>query len=127
MYSKMMVWGGAAIVGLSLILSACGGATATPDPVKPDPPAAITSTTIGINGFTYAPADITIKVGSDVTFPAEGFHPLKGVTSEADNPIPATSTATIKVTFSKVGKFTYFCQNHGTSTSGMKGTVTVTN
>ena len=127
-----MIWGGAAIVGLSLILSACGGATTTPDPVKPDPvkpdpPAAITSTTISINGFTYAPADITIKVGSDVTLPAEGIHPLKGVTSEADSPIPATSTTPVKVTFSKVGKFTYFCQNHGSSAGGMKGTVTVTN
>jgi plastocyanin len=128
MQSKMMIWGGTAIVGLSLILSACGGANTTDpgktDPGKTDPG---TFTPPAISGFTYVPADVTIKVGTEITLPGDPGHPLKGVTSEVDNPIPATSVAPVKVTFNKVGKFTYFCQFHGTSAGGMKGTVTVTN
>ncbi len=123
MRSNMMIFGGTAVLGLSLILAACNNATTTPidNGTKFTPPA--------INGatFTYVPADVTIKVGTEITLPAETGHPLKGVTSEVDNPIPALSTAPVKVTFNKVGKFTFHCQFHGTATTGMKGTVTVTN
>jgi plastocyanin len=118
MQSKMMIWGGASILGLSLILAACN--TPTIDTGN-------TFTPPAINGFTYVPANVTVKVGTEVTLPAETGHPLKGVTSEADNPIPATSTAPVKVTFNKVGTFTFHCQFHGSPTIGMKGTVTVTN
>jgi plastocyanin len=123
MQSKMMVFAGTAVLGLSLVLAACNNGTTTPiDTGKTFTPPAIN----GAN-FTYVPADVTIKVGTEITLPAEVGHPLKGVTSEVDNPIPATSTAPVKVTFNKVGKFTFHCQFHGSPSGGMRGTVTVTN
>jgi plastocyanin len=121
--NKAAVLGGTVILGLSLILAACNTGTTTPIDTGTTfiPPA--------INGanFTYVPANVTIKVGTEITLPAESGHPLKGVTSEVDNPIPATSTAPVKVTFNKVGVFTFHCQFHGSPTGGMKGTITVTN
>ena len=121
MRSNMMIFGGTAVLGLSLVLAACNNNTTPPV----DTGGGVTVP--AISGFTYVPADITIKVGTEITLPAEPGHPLKGVTSEADNPIPALSTAPVKVTFNKVGKFTFHCQFHGTATTGMKDTVTVTN
>jgi plastocyanin len=118
---KIAIFGGTTILGLSLILAACN------NPTTPPTTDGGTFTPPVISGFTYAPADVTVKVGTEITLPAESSHPLKGVTSEVDNPIPATSLAPVKVTFNKVGKFTYFCQIHGSATGGMKGTVTVTN
>jgi plastocyanin len=119
--NKVAIFGGTAILGLSLVLAACNNAT-TPDPGNTFIPPAIN----GAN-FTYVPSDVTIKVGTEITLPAESGHPLKGVITEADNPIPATSTTPVKVKFNKVGKFTFYCQFHGTPTGGMKGTVTVEN
>jgi plastocyanin len=117
--NKVAIFGGSVILGLSLILASCNpGPGPIVDPVPNN---------IAISGFTYVPANVTIKVGTEITLPAETGHPLKGVTTEADNPIPATSTAPVKVTFNKVGTFTFHCQFHGTPTGGMKGTVTVTN
>jgi plastocyanin len=121
MQSKMMIWGGATILGLSLILAACNNNT---PPV--DTGGGVTSP--AIVGTTYVPADITIKVGTEITLPAEDGHPLRNIPAETDTPIPEFSVKAVKVKFDKVGKFTYFCQVHGRSgTGGMKGTITVTN
>jgi plastocyanin len=136
MKSKMMVWGGAAIVGLSLILSACGGGTATTDPiktdpvktdpVKTDPVATVTSTAVTISGFVYGPKVSTVKVGSDITFTANGSHPLVGIEEGNSNPIPASETKSdLKVTFTKAGTYKFICQFH--VGLGMNGTVIVTN
>ena len=121
MQSKMMIWGGASILGLSLILAACNNNAAPPVDTGGGvtPPAIV--------GFTYVPADITIKVGTEITLPADGNHPLRGVPSETGTPIPDVSTASVKITFNQVGKFTFFCERHGLPNSGMKGTITVTN
>jgi plastocyanin len=116
--NKAAVFGGTVILGLSLILAACN---------TPPIDTGNTFTPPAISGFTYVPADVTVKVGTEITLPAEAIHPLKGNTAETDNPIPARSVAAVKVKFDKVGKFTFFCENHGTATGGMKGTVTVTN
>jgi plastocyanin len=122
--NTVAIFGGTAILGLSLILAACNNATTTP-PV--DTGGTVTPPAInGINN-TYVPANVTIKVGTEITLPAEAGHPLKGVTTEADNPIPETSAAPVKVIFKKIGTFTFHCQFHGSPNGGMKGTVTVTN
>ena len=120
MQSKMMIWGGATILGLSILAACNNGATPPVDTGSGFTPPAI-------SGFTYVPANIEIKIGTEITLPAEPGHPLVGVTSEADNPIPARSTAPVKVTFNKVGTYTFHCEFHGTATTGMKGTVTVKN
>jgi plastocyanin len=121
MQSKMMVGIGTAVVALSFVLSACGGNTT--EPIKTD---AITSTTISINGFTYNPKTSTIKVGSDITFPAGADHPLVGLDEGNTNPIPAAETkAALKVTFTKAGTYKFKCQFH--DGIGMNGTITVTN
>jgi plastocyanin len=130
MQSKMMIWGGTAIVGLSLILSACGGANTTDpgktDPVKTDPVTTITSTTITISGFVYGPKVSTVKVGSDITFTANSSHPLVGIDEGNNNPIPASETkADLKVTFTKAGTYKFKCQFH--DGINMNGTIIVTN
>jgi plastocyanin len=131
MKSKMMVWGGTAILGLSLILSACGGGTTTTDPVKTDPVktdpvTSVTSTTITISDLVYGPKVSTIKVGSDITFPANSTHPLVGIDEGNSNPIPAAeTTSAVKVTFTKAGTYKFKCVRH--DGFGMNGTVTVTN
>ena len=124
MQSKMMVGLGTAVVALSFILSACGGNTT--EPVKTDPVTAITSTTLSINGFTYNPKISTVKVGSDITFPATADHPLVGLDEGNSNPIPAAETTSpLKITFTKAGTFKFKCIRH--DGLGMNGTITVTN
>ena len=129
MQSKMMVGIGTAVVALSFVLSACGGnttETVKPDPVKIDPVPVITSTTISINGFNYTPKTSTVKVGSDITFPATAEHPLVGIEEGNSNPIPTAETkAALKVTFTKAGTYKFKCQFH--DGFGMNGTITVTN
>ena len=130
MKSKMMVWGGAAIVGLSLILSACGGGTATTDPVKTDPvktDPTLTTASVAINGFAYVAKNTSVKVGTEVTIAAESGHPLIGIDEGNSNLIPATvSTSPVKVTFTKAGTYKFKCQFHNTS-NDMNGTIIVTN
>jgi plastocyanin len=124
MQSKMMVGLGTAVVALSFVLSACGGGTT--ESVKTDPVTAITSTSLSINGFNYSPKTTTIKVGSDITFPATADHPLVGLDEGNSNPIPtAESIVPQKITFTKTGTFKFKCIRH--DGLGMNGTITVTN
>jgi plastocyanin len=126
MQSKMMIWGGAAILGLSLTLAACNNDVKTPIDTGGTIivcPATIKTTA----SLTYDPPACTAKVGQQISIEASGFHPLKGAT--VGGPIDTTTAATSTVTFTvdKAGKLEFFCQNHGSATSGMKGTITFAN
>jgi plastocyanin len=124
MQSKMMVGFGTAILALSFVLSACGGNTT--ETVKTDPAPGITSTVLSINGFEYSPKTSTVKVGSDITFPASASHPLVGLDEGNSNPIPtAEATSSQKITFTKAGIYKFKCRIH--DGLGMNGTITVTN
>ncbi|MES2124782.1 MAG: plastocyanin/azurin family copper-binding protein [Gemmatimonadota bacterium] len=74
------------------------------------------------------PATVTVPVGTTVSFVWEnGFHDLvptgtptfAGVTSATDPP------KTYQVTFTSPGTYRFYCSVHGTTTTGMRGTVIV--
>lgn len=77
--------------------------------------------TVGIDGFSYTPAAVTIQPGQTVAIAATAFHPLAvdanaGIGCEVD----------CNVTFLSAGSYGYFCVNHGGPGGvGMAGTVTV--
>jgi plastocyanin len=120
------------IGGLVMLLNACGPTTPVTPPAPPPPagtacPTAPESVTAGIGGNVYAPASCTVKVGTSVNIQASGFHPLASVSNNWPAPILGATTAQT-VTFTAAGTYTYKCTNHGASgTSGMIGTITVTN
>lgn len=81
-------------------------------------------------GFDYTPKCLKVKKGTVVTFSGNSaVHPLRPFTAKGTlpNPIPSTADASVAVTFSAVGAYGYFCQNHGGdgSTAGMVGAVYV--
>lgn len=77
--------------------------------------------TVGIDGFSYTPAAVTIQPGQTVAIAATAFHPLAvdantGIGCEVD----------CNVTFLSAGSYGYFCVNHGGPGGvGMAGTVTL--
>jgi plastocyanin len=106
----------ALVIGLGLVLAACAGSVMS---------GVSSPTSVAINGFTYVQANLTVKVGTDVTIAAVGSHPLVGVEEGNNNPIPTTvSTVPVTVKFSKAGTYRYQCQEH--DGLGMVGTITVT-
>lgn len=76
---------------------------------------------VGINGFTYSPANVTIEAGQTVAFEATAFHPFT-----LDDAPGIVCTTDCNVHFPSVGEFGFYCDNHGSSGgAGMAGTVTV--
>lgn len=74
---------------------------------------------IGISGFTYTPATITIEAGETLDFAASGFHPLKF------DDFALACTENCQVSFRSAGSYGFHCSNHGGPGTGMAGTVTV--
>lgn len=91
----------------------------------------VTSYTVNISGFTYAPASLTVAVGDVVTIMATGNHPLLEVSQTTWNSNgntalsggfgPVTTAYTFTVT--STNTIYYVCQNH--AGSGMKGQINV--
>jgi plastocyanin len=77
----------------------------------------------GSQGFTYSPAQTTVRVGQTVTWKGDfASHPLES----SDSLWTMVNTGTeFSHTFSAPGTYEYFCKAHGTETSGMKGQITV--
>jgi plastocyanin len=124
--NKAAVFGGTAILGLSLILAACNNDVKTPIDTGGTSivcPATIKTTA----SLTYDPPACTAKVGQQISIEASGVHPLKGATSGGPIDTVTGATSTVTFTVDKVGKLEFFCQNHGVASGGMKGTITVTN
>lgn len=77
---------------------------------------------VGIDGFTYTPANVSIQAGETVSFVATGFHPLA-----LDDSTTITCSEDCNVTFLTAGTYGFYCDNHGgPGGAGMAGTVTVT-
>lgn len=100
--------------------------------------AANTNVTVGPGGTdTFSPANVTVNAGDTVTFTYAGgtmphnvtsdglFRCAKGCDSSGGNGNATTSSWTSVVTFNTAGTYNYYCEIHGTPTSGMHGTVTV--
>ncbi|WP_164891015.1 T9SS type A sorting domain-containing protein [Botryobacter ruber] len=84
--------------------------------------------TIQVADFQYNPSTLNINVGDRVIWQWQsGDHPTQSDSSPAawaTFPIN-TESRTFTHTFTAAGTYPYHCQLHGTPTSGMRGTITV--
>jgi plastocyanin len=84
--------------------------------------------TIGGGGIAFSPAAVTIDPGQPVcwTWSGGSEHTVKGDDGSFTSGPPATS-GTFQRTFNTPGTYGYYCQVHGSTTGGMRGTVVVRN
>jgi plastocyanin len=113
------------------------GATATGDTPAPPPPPPPTSTvTIQLltsGGNRFEPANVTIPVGTTVTWTwVGGFHDVSSAGSPGfpGSGAPVSAPHSYSQTFGRPGTYKYFCSVHGNSASdgsvsGMSGTIVV--
>jgi plastocyanin len=115
----------------ALALAGCGGSddSSSSQATPATGPGAAASPSGGaeavtIKEYEYAPADLTVPVGTTVEFTNEDSTPHTATSKEAgvfeSGPIDTGKTGTIKL--EKPGTFTYYCVFH----PFMKGTITVT-
>jgi plastocyanin len=87
------------------------------------------SAAIKLVNFKFTPAQLTVKVGTTVVWTSEDNVPHT-VTAD-DGSFDSGNLKkgdSFKFTFTKAGKFPYYCAYHGTAGGGgMSGTITVTN
>src|SRR6185436_11764856 len=79
-------------------------------------------------GDRFAPANVTIPVGTTVTWRwVSGFHNVVPTGSPAftGSGSPVSAPSTFSQTFNSPGTYLYFCVVHGTPTTGMRGTIEV--
>jgi plastocyanin len=126
----------AAVVGAGVLtLSACnGGAKAADDPgmtmamnatptassapvVVKDGPAAVT-----ITGFAFAPAALSVPVGTKVTWTNQDEEPHTVIGSGLHSAVLGNAGSSYSYTFTRTGTYDYNCSIH----PFMHGTVTVT-
>ena len=95
------------------------------------PAAADDETVQATNANVFAPASVTIDVDDTVTWDWTGANVAKEhtVTASSSNwTIDDTLTfgaQTTTFTFEEPGVYTYYCNNHGSATDGMRGSVKV--
>jgi plastocyanin len=131
-------------VMLAVAVSACGGSSDVTTPSNggqgsnPPPPAGTTKVTI--QDFSYAPAAVTIKVGSTVQWTNKGpsAHTTvsdagawnSGVLRSPGGNDPyggGSAGGSFSFTFTQAGTYSYHCSLHPPSSfPGFTGTVTVT-
>lgn len=78
------------------------------------PAAPATTNAVTIQGFAYAPATLTVKVGSTVTWTNQDQDPHT-VTSEDGGPLHSptlTNGQSFRYTFTTPGHFDYLCSVH---------------
>jgi plastocyanin len=86
-------------------------------------PAAVTGDQVSIDNFAFAPATLTVKVGSTVTWTNHDEEPHTVAATDGSFHSPGMGTgATFSHTFPNAGKFDYVCSIHPM----MHGTVVVT-
>jgi plastocyanin len=107
-----------------------GGGSATASAAAPsatgsptEPPAPVGPNAVSINNFAFAPATLTVPVGTTVTWTNHDEEPHTVVANDGSFHSPSLGTnATFSYTFSTAGTFAYICSIH----PFMHGTVVVT-
>jgi plastocyanin len=127
---------GGLILSLALIAAACSSGGATSAPSSAPTTAASTSASaapsggggtaaasVSIKDFSFAPADLTARVGQEITWTNTGnvSHTVTFDSGGADSG-SLSAGATFSHTFDAPGTFTYHCSIH----SSMQATITVT-
>jgi plastocyanin len=113
---------------------AMGGSKDYDDPTDggdPNPPAACAGVQakIAINGggMSFSPSTMTIDAGQPVCWSWSGTSTQHSIKAD-DNSFtsgPPDNSGTFQRTFSTPGTFGYYCQVHGSTTGGMRGTIVV--
>ena len=86
-------------------------------------PAAVAGDQVSIDNFAFAPATLTVKAGSTVTWTNHDEEPHTVAANDGSFHSPGMGTgATFSHTFPTAGKFDYVCSIH----PSMHGTVVVT-
>lgn len=97
--------------------------TGAPPGTATGSPAAVAGDQVGIDNFTFAPATLTVKAGSTVTWTNHDEEPHTVAATDGSFHSPGMGTgATFSHTFPTAGKFDYVCSIHPM----MHGTVVVT-
>jgi len=127
--------GAGLVVAVAMLLAACSSSAATPTATTAPPSAApttapaapssggTTGTAVSIKDFSFEPADLTAKVGQEITWTNTGnaAHTVSFNTGSVDSG-SMSSGATFKHTFDTPGSYSYHCNFH----SNMQGTITIT-
>ena len=98
--------------------------------------AAVTVTVTVGPGQIFTPPSVLIHVGDSVKFRSlGGLHNVKaddnswrcafGCDGEGGNGNPSNSLWTFTRTFNDAGTIGYYCETHGTTTTGMRGRIVV--
>lgn len=106
--------------GPSLSFGAIAGAVST------GPTATILLREAG--GSRFEPAFLIVPVGTTVTWTwSDGQHDLtpSGVPVFPGDPVLRNTPAQYQFTFTVAGRYYFYCANHGTPTTGMRGAVIV--
>jgi plastocyanin len=111
------------VVGLTFAACSGGGTTSPAATEAPSASPAGGAGAVTIVDFAFEPANVSVAVGSTVTWSSTGqsTHSVKWSDGEPESPRLA-SAATYARTFDAAGTYPYVCGIHGT----MSGTITVT-
>ena len=94
-----------------------------------DPPAncqGVAARVTIVGGVSFSPASVTIHQGEPVCWTWEGSAPHTVTADDGSfNSGGPNDFGTFQRTFATPGTFGYYCQVHGSSTGGMRGSVTV--
>lgn len=122
-------------LGLALLAS-CGGGSTSPysggGGTGGVPACTSTATKVCMVGLTFSPANLTVPVGTTVTW-QNGSSTTHTVTSATGSGVPfgsgnVAAGGTFTQTFSAQGTYNYYCMIHGVDgnpPTGMAGTITV--
>ena len=124
--SQAIVTGGAegSPVTFTANATAAGGGPPTPG----GGPTPVTIQLRSDGGNRFEPANVTIPVGTTVTWTwVSGVHDVTPAGSPVFPPsgAPVQPPHTFSHTFASAGTYIYFCTVHGTATTGMHGTIEV--
>jgi plastocyanin len=107
--------------GMSPMPPVTGASTGAPSAT--DSPAAAAGDAVTIDNFAFAPATLTVKAGSTVTWTNKDEEPHTVAATDGSFHSPGMGTgATFSHAFPSAGKFDYVCSIH----PSMHGTVVVT-
>lgn len=109
------------LIVLAMMVSACGYGDSPSEPGN-------RTATVAVVDDSFDPSSVTVETGGTVTWEWQGSNEHNVTWSSADLADSSTQVSgSHSVTMpSDTGNYDYYCTIHGTPTSGMRGTVTVT-
>ncbi len=116
---KPALGGVAGLALLAVLAAACSGSSTGPG-------GGGHTTAIDAIGTSFSPANDTVAVGATVTWTIRsgGPHTVTANDGSFDSG-SRTDGETFQHTFGAAGSYPYYCQFHGTPTSGMRGVIVV--